>query len=82
MRNCSNCEAFLTVQSKLISSEDYEGMKGDESLSKEEKKKFLKKHEKVWICEFCLTHNNVPEDYEPPAQENPCLMLKKGKENL
>ena len=28
-----------------------------------------------------MTHNDIPEDYEPPAQENPCLLLKKGKES-
>ena len=53
-------------------------MKEDKHLSDAEQQKFLSDFEKVWICEFCLCHNSIPKNYEPPKEENPCIVLKKA----
>ena len=41
-------------------------MKEKKNLSDADKQKFLEDFEKVWICEFCLKHNNIPKNYVPP----------------
>ena len=53
-------------------------MKEDKNLSDAEQQKFLSDFEKVWVCEFCLHHNSIPENYRPPKEENPCTILKKA----
>ena len=79
MHRCENCESFLTSQSQITKKAEYSEMKKSPDLPAEKKKEFLRRFDNVWICEFCLHHNNIPTDYSPPPQENPCLILKGGK---
>ena len=79
MHRCENCESFLTSQSQITKKAEYSEMKKSPDLPAEKKKEFLRRFDNVWICEFCLHHNNIPTEYSPPPQENPCLILKGGK---
>ncbi len=36
----------------------------------------IDKNEKVWICEFCESHNRLPETVVLPKIDNPCYILK------
>ena len=74
---CKTCGAYYTIQSSILSKDEYKKMREDKSLSDIQRQKYLENHEKVWICEFCLAHNNIPEAYEPPKSENPCIIIQK-----
>lgn len=83
LHSCKTCEAYYTSQSSILTKDQYKAKKEDKSLSDIERQKFLDNYEKVWICEFCLTHNSIPLAYSPPTRENPCLILQKvEKTNL
>lgn len=34
---------------------------------------------RVWICEFCCQHNELPNKVTPPKEQNPCIVLEKPK---
>ena len=67
---CTNCEAILTSQSKLLTHAEYKKLQEDPKIPDEKKQRFvknLKATNSLWICEFCLTHNAIAKSYVPPS---------------
>ena len=76
---CKGCQAYYTIQSEVTLKTEYTAQKKDKNLSDIDRQKYLNNHDNVWICEFCLHHNNIPSNYLPPKADNPCILLEKPK---
>lgn len=72
---CRNCQAILTVQSKILPSKEYDSLKKEElkegegeTVADEVNARYLTTKQEVWICEFCCSHNEILNKYRPPKE--------------
>lgn len=75
---CTNCPAILTAQNKIHTVEEYAAKRNDPTLTDAVRQKYFDGAIRVWICEFCLSHNKIPKNFNAPAVDNPCYLIRKG----
>mmetsp|Transcript_20733 Transcript_20733/g.18143 ORF Transcript_20733/g.18143 Transcript_20733/m.18143 type:complete len:342 (+) Transcript_20733:47-1072(+) len=85
---CSNCTSAFNSASKFYSEDEYAALSQNVKESPHQNgfsKKTVsevKKHQKIWICEFCGNHNAIDlEASQIPAQNDAFYMLETAKKN-
>lgn len=70
----------MTTESKVTTSEEYARMRTESSqVSDEAEQKLIETSGSVWICEFCMAHNAIPNEFVLVPGDNPCYVLTEGK---
>lgn len=36
----------------------------------------------MWICEFCMAHNPLPDSFKPAEEDNPCFLLSEAHSKM
>lgn len=77
---CPKCGAYLNSHSVII---EKESRKSRERNMSDEEKQIYKAHlGKEWECEFCMSINSLPDNFENLPEENQCYQLERAGENL